>query len=64
MISEFTAGGLSSRLGRKRYDVRHHWMDPILVGGPWVLAAGAAMGGIAALGAAVGGGAGLRSPRS
>lgn len=44
--SELTAGGLSSRVGQNRYDVRHHWMDPIVVGGPWALAAGAvALGG-------------------
>lgn len=48
--SEFTAGGLSSRLWQKRYDVRHHWMDPILVGGPWAVAGGAAvLGGLKAL---------------
>lgn len=48
--SEFTAGGVSSRFGRKRYDVRHHWMDPILVGGPWVVAGGAAvLGGVKVL---------------
>lgn len=49
VVTEFTAGGLSSRLGRGRYDVRHQWMDPILIGGPWVLAVGAAVGGVAGL---------------
>lgn len=44
--SEITAGGFSSRAGQKRYDVRHHWMDPIIVGGPWAVAGGAvALGG-------------------
>ncbi|NHC45319.1 hypothetical protein [Motilibacter aurantiacus] len=26
-----------SRFGRNRADVNHQWLDPILVGGPWVL---------------------------
>lgn len=29
---------LSSRFGRGRLDVRHTWMDPIIVAGPWVVA--------------------------
>jgi hypothetical protein len=37
--SEFTHSGLSSRLGRKRTDLAHQWMDPVIVAGPWVLAA-------------------------
>lgn len=35
--SEFTHHGLSSRLGRKRADLVHTWMDPIIVAGPWIL---------------------------
>ncbi|MCC9173951.1 hypothetical protein [Arthrobacter sp. zg-Y179] len=43
VLSEFTRHGFSSRVGRKRADVNHQWIDPILVGGPWLLAgAGAA----------------------
>lgn len=38
VLSEFRRGGLSSRVGRKRADVNHQWIDPILVGGPWLLA--------------------------
>ena len=38
VLSEFRRGGLSSRAGRKRADVNHQWIDPILVGGPWLLA--------------------------
>lgn len=34
--SEISHHGIASRRGR--IDVRHQWMDPILVGGPWVLA--------------------------
>jgi hypothetical protein len=33
---------IHSRFGRKRADVRHQWMDPILVAGPW-LAVGAGL---------------------
>ncbi|MCQ1986147.1 MULTISPECIES: hypothetical protein [unclassified Arthrobacter] len=43
VLSEFTRHGVSSRVGRKRADVNHQWIDPIIVGGPWLLAgAGAA----------------------
>ncbi|WP_108252236.1 hypothetical protein [Planctomonas deserti] len=38
VLSEFSRGGLSSRVGRKRVDMSHTWIDPILVAGPWVLA--------------------------
>ena len=37
--SEITHHGLSSRLGQGRADVVHHLLDPVLVAGPWVLAA-------------------------
>ncbi|GAB3282356.1 hypothetical protein [Microbacterium lacusdiani] len=37
--AERTRHGLASRLGRGRVDVKHHWMDPLIVAGPWVLAA-------------------------
>ena len=40
--SEFTHRGLSSRFGRKRADVNHEWLDPIIVGAPWLAAAGIA----------------------
>jgi hypothetical protein len=41
--SEFTHHGLSSRLGRKRTDVVHQALDPIIVAGPWVAAVGGAV---------------------
>jgi hypothetical protein len=47
--SEFTHHGLSSRLGKKRTDLVHQPLDPIIVAGPWVAAAGAAVGGARAL---------------
>ncbi|MFF2317976.1 hypothetical protein ACFVTE_17105 [Arthrobacter sp. NPDC058097] len=37
--SEFSAHGVRSRYGQKRADVNHQWIDPIIVGGPWVLTA-------------------------
>jgi len=40
VLSEFTHKPISSRLGKKRADLHHSWLDPIVVGGPWVLAAG------------------------
>jgi hypothetical protein len=36
--SEFTHHGISSRLGRKRADVGHQALDPIIVAGPWLVA--------------------------
>ena len=41
--SELTHRGLSSRFGKKRVDLHHTWIDPIIVGGPWVLAGGFAV---------------------
>ncbi|NKX56368.1 hypothetical protein [Arthrobacter mobilis] len=43
VLSEFSRHGISSRFGRRRTDVKHQWMDPVIVGGPWVLAGGAAV---------------------
>jgi hypothetical protein len=37
--SELTAHGLSSRWGKKRADVGHHLLDPVIVAGPWVAGA-------------------------
>jgi hypothetical protein len=43
--AEFTHGGLSSRLGRKRTDTVHQALDPVVVAGPWVATvAGAVLG--------------------
>ncbi len=42
--SEFTRGGLRSRRGRS--DARHQVLDPIVVAGPWVAGAGAAVLGV------------------
>ena len=41
--------GLTARVGRKRADVNHQWIDPILVAGPWVLVGLGAAAGVRAL---------------
>jgi hypothetical protein len=46
---EFTHHGLSSRIGRGRTDIRHQVLDPVLVAGPWLAAAWAAVAGGRAL---------------
>jgi hypothetical protein len=47
--TELSHGGARSRFGRKRADTNHQWMDPVLVAGPWVAAAGVAVMGARAL---------------
>ena len=47
--AEFTHHGFSSRIGRKRTDLVHQPLDPVIVAGPWVAAAGAAVAGGRAL---------------
>jgi hypothetical protein len=42
VLSEFKRHGIASRLGRKRTDVKHQLLDPVIVAGPWVVAAVAA----------------------
>jgi hypothetical protein len=51
--SEFTHSGVGSRLGRKRTDLVHQPLDPLLVAGPWVAAAGAVYLGVRRLGRAI-----------
>jgi hypothetical protein len=46
VLSEFSRHGVRSRFGQKRADVNHQWMDPLVVGGPWVLAG---LGGVVAV---------------
>jgi hypothetical protein len=36
--SEASAHGVSSRLGRRRTDLNHQWLDPLVVAAPRVLA--------------------------
>ena len=40
--AELSHHGVRSRVGQKRTDVGHHLVDPVIVGAPWVLGAGAA----------------------
>jgi hypothetical protein len=49
VLAEPVRHGLSSRIGTRRADLSHQWLDPIIVGGPWVLGAGAAVAGIRTL---------------
>jgi len=44
--SELTHHGLGSRLGTKRADLAHQPLDPVIVLGPWVAAAGVASLGV------------------
>lgn len=43
VLSEVRRHGISSRFGSKRSDVNHQWIDPLLVGGPWLAAGGVAV---------------------
>jgi hypothetical protein len=49
VTAEFSHHGVSSRIGRKRTDLVHQPLDPVIVAGPWVAAAGAAVAGGRAL---------------
>jgi hypothetical protein len=39
VLSEFRRHPIASRVGRKRADLVHQPLDPVIVAGPWVLAA-------------------------
>jgi hypothetical protein len=41
-LAEFTHHGLRSRVGKKRTDVKHQWMDPLIVLAPWAARIGGA----------------------
>lgn len=43
VLSEVGHHPLSSRFGNRRADVKHTWLDPIIVLGPWVLAGAVAV---------------------
>jgi hypothetical protein len=40
VLSEFPRHGMASRVGQKRADLSHQPLDPVIVAGPWVAAAG------------------------
>jgi hypothetical protein len=42
VLSELTYRGFASRFGKKRVDVRHQWLDPLIVAAPWALTGGGA----------------------
>ncbi|NMD94897.1 hypothetical protein HF877_05700 [Rhodococcus sp. BL-253-APC-6A1W] len=42
--AEFTHNGPAERAKSTRVDKSHQWLDPILVGAPWLLALGAGLG--------------------
>ncbi|MDQ0866960.1 hypothetical protein [Arthrobacter globiformis] len=46
MLSEFSSHGIRSRFGKKRADLPHQALDPVVVAGPWLLAVGIAVAGI------------------
>jgi hypothetical protein len=39
ILSEPRRHPVASRLGQGRADIHHLWLDPVIVGGPWVLGA-------------------------
>jgi hypothetical protein len=43
VLSEARRHGIASRFGKGRADVNHQWIDPIIVGGPWVAATAGAV---------------------
>jgi hypothetical protein len=47
--SELSSGAISSRFGRKRTDLVHQPLDPIIVAGPWIAAAGGTFLGVRAM---------------
>ncbi len=49
VLSEFSRHGIASRFGKRRADLVHQPLDPIIVAGPWVLAGGAAYVGLRAV---------------
>lgn len=60
VLSEFSHHGISSRLGKKRADLVHQPLDPIIVVAPWVVGGGVAYVGLRGLVKAA---ARARSPR-
>jgi hypothetical protein len=49
VLSEFSHHGIASRVGKKRADLKHQMLDPIIVAGPWVVACGVAYSAIKAI---------------
>jgi hypothetical protein len=49
VLGEFKAHPIRSRIGQGRADLKHTWMDPIIVAAPWLIAGGLAYAGVRAL---------------
>ena len=49
VLSELTCRPIASRFGRKRTDLIHQPLDPIIVAGPWIAAGGLAYAGLRAV---------------
>jgi hypothetical protein len=49
VLSELGHRPLRSRFGRDRADLKHMWLDPIIVVGPWIAAAGVVAVGVTKL---------------
>ncbi len=37
VLSEFSHHGVASRVGRRRADLNHQVLDPVIVAGPWLV---------------------------
>jgi hypothetical protein len=37
VLTELSRNGARSRMDSRRADTVHHWIDPVIVGGPWVV---------------------------
>jgi hypothetical protein len=46
VLSELRYHGLGSRIGKKRADLVHQPLDPVLVAGPWIAAGALAFTGL------------------
>jgi hypothetical protein len=53
VLSELRRRPIASRFGRRRADLRHLWLDPIIVAGPWIATIVAAVAGLRSLRARV-----------
>ncbi|MDP8938239.1 MAG: hypothetical protein M3O23_11020 [Actinomycetota bacterium] len=56
VVSEFSRHGIASRVGKKRADLVHQPLDPIIIAAPWVVAGTAAYVGVKSVLKAVVGG--------
>jgi hypothetical protein len=43
VLSEVKHHPIASRFGQNRADLKHTWIDPLVVAGPWLLVAGVAL---------------------